>query len=90
LAVPIPSALFAHRLPSLPLAALQIFLIIIPIIITIMNKWSGMVSVTQVDLGLISRYFIFQVSQSGMGATPCWHHPGLNMSAGSLLALCMP
>lgn len=63
--IPIVGALVTGMLPGL---ALKIFLIIVPIIITIMNKWSGMVSTTQVDLGLISRFFIFQVITVFLGS----------------------
>uniref|UniRef100_A0AAD5H1R9 ERD4-related membrane protein n=1 Tax=Chlorella ohadii TaxID=2649997 RepID=A0AAD5H1R9_9CHLO len=63
--IPIVGALVTGMLPGL---ALKIFLIIVPIVITIMNKWSGMVSTTQVDLGLISRYFIFQVITVFLGS----------------------
>lgn len=46
----------------LPGLALKIFLIFVPGIITAMNKFSGMVSLSQVDLALTSRYFVFQAS----------------------------
>jgi hypothetical protein len=40
---------------------LKVFLIILPAILAIMNRFAGMVSVSQVDFGVVEKYYIFQL-----------------------------
>jgi hypothetical protein len=40
---------------------LKIFLILLPTILAIMNRFAGMVSISQVDFGVVEKYFIFQL-----------------------------
>ena len=55
--IPIVSSVITAILPGLVLA---IFIALLPPIITAMNKFAGMISTSQVDLGLMTRFFIFQ------------------------------
>jgi hypothetical protein len=56
--IPILSSIITAILPSL---VLTIFIAMLPPIIKAMNKWAGMISTSQIDLGLMTRFFIFQV-----------------------------
>jgi hypothetical protein len=56
--IPILNAVFASILPTL---ALKIFLAVLPMILIAMCKFSGMISESQVDFGLLSRFYAFQV-----------------------------
>ena len=51
-----------HRITRTGLA-LKIFLILVPPLITLMLKLSGAVSIGEIDMGMATRYFVFQVSQ---------------------------
>ena len=55
--IPVLGALFGAILPSL---VLTIFLAVLPAIIKAMCRAAGMVSASQVDLGLLTRVYIFQ------------------------------
>lgn len=46
---------------------LKIFLALLPMLLTFMNKRAGMQSLAEIDYGVMTKYFIFQVG----GATPC-------------------
>ncbi|KAL4853137.1 CSC1-like protein [Chlorella vulgaris] len=63
--IPILGALLTGMLPGL---ALKIFLALVPMIITAMNRFAGMISESQIDLGLVSRYFYFQVITLFLGS----------------------
>ena len=52
------NALVTAILPGL---VLTIFIALLPPIIKAMNRFTGMVSLTEIDLGLMTRFFIFQV-----------------------------
>ena len=56
--IPIASALLTGILPGL---ALRIFMILLPMIIVVMLRKSGCISASQVDHGLVSYIFIFQI-----------------------------
>lgn len=55
--IPIASALLTGILPGL---ALRIFIIILPMILTAMLKAKGVISGSELDLGLVSYLYIFQ------------------------------
>jgi hypothetical protein len=55
--IPILNALVTSILPSL---ALKIFLALLPWLLTLMARFSGMVSQAQVDFSVVSRFYIFQ------------------------------
>ncbi|PSC73975.1 ERD4-related membrane isoform B [Micractinium conductrix] len=63
--IPIAGAMITGILPGL---ALKIFLAIVPIILAIMNKFAGAVSVAQIDLGVVYEFFIFQVITVFLGS----------------------
>lgn len=63
--IPIAGAFLTGMLPGL---ALKIFLALVPMFIVMMNKFAGMVSQSQIDLGLVSRYFYFQVVTLFLGS----------------------
>jgi len=42
---------------------LKIFLALLPILLTFMNKRAGMQSLAQIDYGVMVKYFIFQVGR---------------------------
>jgi hypothetical protein len=63
--IPIAGALLTGMLPGL---ALKIFLALVPMFITMMNRFAGMVSQSQIDLGLTSRFFYFQVITLFLGS----------------------
>lgn len=56
--IPIVSSIITAILPGL---VLTIFLAVLPSIITMMNRWAGMISLSSIDYELMSRFFIFQV-----------------------------
>lgn len=56
--IPIAASFITAILPGL---VLTIFIALLPPIITAMNRFAGMVSLSQIDIGLLSRFFIFQV-----------------------------
>lgn len=56
--IPFLDSIITAILPGL---ALTIFLAVLPPIIKAMNRFAGMVSLSQIDLGLVTSYFIFQV-----------------------------
>jgi hypothetical protein len=56
--IPIVNSVITAILPSL---VLTIFIAMLPPLITAMNRWAGMISLSQIDLGLMTRFFIFQV-----------------------------
>ncbi|KAL4515648.1 hypothetical protein Ndes2437B_g07075 [Nannochloris sp. 'desiccata'] len=56
--IPIVSSIITAILPSL---VLTIFIAMLPPIITAMNRWAGMICLSQIDLGLMTRFFIFQI-----------------------------
>ena len=62
--IAILSAVVTAIIPGL---ALKIFLAFVPSIILTMNKFAGMVSLSQLDMGLVSRFFVFQVGWRGVG-----------------------
>lgn len=62
--IAILSAVVTAIIPGL---ALKIFLAFVPSIILTMNKFAGMISLSQLDMGLVSRFFIFQVGWRGVG-----------------------
>ena len=45
----------------LPSVVLKIFLAILPMILNRMNRFTGMVSVSQIDFSTVSKFFVFQV-----------------------------
>ncbi|KAK9811621.1 hypothetical protein WJX72_007134 [[Myrmecia] bisecta] len=56
--LPLISDFFKAILPSL---VLRIFLAILPLLLAFMNRRQGMISESQVDFGVVRKYFIFQV-----------------------------
>ncbi|KAL6782290.1 hypothetical protein ACKKBG_A06245 [Auxenochlorella protothecoides x Auxenochlorella symbiontica] len=56
--IAILNAVLTSILPGL---ALKIFIALVPAIIMAMNRFAGMVSLSQMDLALTSRFFVFQV-----------------------------
>ena len=63
--IPIASTLLTSILPGL---ALRLFLMFLPAILTLMLKKSGVISGSQMDLGLVSLLFIFQVITVFLGS----------------------
>lgn len=63
--IPIVSSVITAMLPGIVLA---IFIALLPPIITAMNRWAGMVSLSKIDLGLMMRFFIFQVVTVFLGS----------------------
>lgn len=55
--IPFVRSLLVGILPGL---VLKIFLAILPMLLAIMNRFAGMVSISQIDFGVVERYFIFQ------------------------------
>jgi Calcium-dependent channel, 7TM region, putative phosphate len=41
---------------------LKVFLAVLPMLLTFMNKKAGMQSLAEIDYGVFTKYFIFQVS----------------------------
>ncbi|KAI8468680.1 MAG: hypothetical protein J3K34DRAFT_426590 [Monoraphidium minutum] len=56
--IPFVTQVLQGIMPSL---VLKIFLAILPMILNKMNRYAGMVSVSQVDFGTVNKFFIFQV-----------------------------
>lgn len=56
--IPIINSIITAILPGL---ALAIFMALLPSIITAMNRYAGMLSLSEIDMGLLTRFFIFQV-----------------------------
>lgn len=50
--------LLASIIPGL---ALKLFLILVPLFITLMIKFAGAISLSEIDMGVVSRYYVFQV-----------------------------
>ena len=44
---------------------LKIFLALLPMLLTFMNKRAGMQSLAEIDYGVFQKYFIFQVRHGG-------------------------
>lgn len=63
--IPVANSFLTAMLPGL---ALKIFLAIVPIILTLMNKFSGCVSESAIDFGVVSKYFGFQVITVFLGS----------------------
>lgn len=42
---------------------LKIFLALLPLLLTFMNKKAGMQSLAEIDYGVFTKFFIFQVCQ---------------------------
>jgi len=63
--IPIVNSIITAILPSL---VLTIFIAMLPPLIKAMNKWAGMISLSQIDLGLMTRFFIFQVTTVFFGS----------------------
>lgn len=70
-----------HALAGL---ALKLFLWLVPWILTLMIKFSGATSLSDVDMGVVTRYFVFQVR---CGDTGQWvaRHPAFLAEAGLAL-----
>ena len=79
--LPFVNSLITAILPGL---ALKIFLILVPFILTAMNKFAGMRSASEVDLGVVTRYFLFQARAHGGGGAG----GGLGSLHGSASARC--
>lgn len=62
--IPILNSVITGILPGL---ALAIFLAFVPPILTAMARFSGMVSDSQIDLSVVSRFFTFQVITTVLG-----------------------
>lgn len=56
--IPFVTQILQGILPSL---VLKIFLAILPLILNKMNRFEGMVSISQIDFATVSKFFIFQV-----------------------------
>ncbi|KAI7841239.1 hypothetical protein COHA_005076 [Chlorella ohadii] len=56
--VPVLNALVTAILPGL---ALKIFVKLLPCLLALLNRHSGMVSAADIDLSVVTKYFIFQV-----------------------------
>jgi hypothetical protein len=48
---------------------LKIFLILLPKILSVMNHFAGMVSISQVDFGVVEKFFIFQLCTVFLAST---------------------
>lgn len=46
---------------------LKIFLALLPLLLTFMNKKAGMQSLAEIDYGVFTKFFIFQVRQHAHG-----------------------
>eukprot|EP00887_Chlorella_sp_A99_P007014 scaffold2.g7014.t1 len=71
--IPVANSFLTAMLPGLALKASagarrRIFLAIVPIILTLMNKFSGCVSESAIDFGVVSKYFGFQVITVFLGS----------------------
>ena len=53
--------------------ALKLFLWLVPWILTLMIKFSGATSVSDVDMGVVTRYFVFQVRRGDSGQRAARH-----------------
>ena len=56
--LPLVSTILTTLLPSL---VLRIFLIIAPIVLRVLCRWQGMICQSQVEFGVVRKYFTFQV-----------------------------
>jgi len=63
--IPIVASFITAILPGLVLA---IFIALLPPIITLMNHWSGQLSLSEVDLSLMTKFFGFQVVTVFLGS----------------------
>ena len=56
----------------MPSVILRIFLALLPNLLAFMSHVQGMTSLSQIDFGVMRKYFIFQASSLISKAVVCW------------------